>query len=806
MNRKKILILLLILLIIVAISLYVVIILLPPPPPPPLHITPYLDFTTLESGVLDCGIRKPTSPVIESKKVVYLLSRLNGKDITDVYANVQLFGDEVPRDIYLLDYSSAGVPGCTECEGINDFKVSLEKTLKKYGLIDVNSTLNQIKIHQLDKLTHRSILIVPTGKIPSQLIGLESGPNIGSLMDEGSVIIFLGSDLSESLNRDGSVSQISNSQLSLFNISYRKRSDLITYPPYNLKKPAFSASSDIVYGSMSIVRKGLGYFFVLPRSIDIGWSRNGTQAGEEVGRLIYEVAWQRPLTAGELTIPLSRIREAGSNRSMLFLNASLYDAGWARVYLITNATNKTPFYAVFDQRITPSVNGTMKHMCGAARGENEFTIEFNLVVNFTKPKDVNISVGIYDENLVLINRQRAQRNIRLTIGEYSFSSNFVIDFPSGNYTLRAEDEEGFVYAQSLLNVPPIIVMEQQASWDSEPQIILFKVQLPANPLIEEKEPQPLQYRWVNVTVNSSPYADLFREPFVAITDLNGMFNYSPPLGSALAYGNYTFKVNVSGEMVYVNIKRTKPPNLFDNPINVAIIIIAILVGIAGYALRRPEKPIYTIDVPDFAPLEKVVVPISKFSILSLFDSVNKEYKWSFMPLSAQELKNEMRRKITHKGVPILITDYNLEKVLNELIESGDIVKALNFYGLKTWEKKSGRSMRYLALFRLLRNFFINNAIPFTDLNERMDCDMLTTAKGENIYIHIYTDEGTFRRALELTGSGKNFIVFESKRELEEILKKLDLSYSPVAVILKSEIGSGGINFIHPGMFGIMLGK
>jgi hypothetical protein len=177
-----------------------------------------------------------------------------------------------------------------------------------------------------------------------------------------------------------------------------------------------------------------------------------------------------------------------------------------------------------------------------------------------------------------------------------------------------------------------------------------------------------------------------------------------------------------------------------------------------------------------------------------------------MPLSAQELKNEMRRKVTYKGVPIMITDYNLEKILNDLIEGGDVVKAVNLYGLKMWEEKSGRSMKYLALFRLLRSFFVNNAVPFTELNSRKDCDMFATVKGEGIYIHIYTDEGAFKRGLALVDSGKNFIVFESRKEMEEILKKLELSYTPTAVILKSEISNGRIIPIHPGNFGVMLGR
>jgi len=807
MNKKKILLIIPILLILGLVGSYVLLFFLPPYKPPQLNVTPRLEFTVIDSGVLDYGIERASlgSRVIENKKVVYLLSQLNGKDIKDVELNVELFGDEIPKDVYVLDYSSANFPGCTECEGMNEFKESLEKTLKNYGLINVNSTLNQIKIHQLDALTHRSIIIVPTGKIPSQLVGLEAGPDLAELMNKGFVVVFIGSDLSQSLNRDSSVSQISSSQLNAYNISYRPRGDLNTLPPYRLKKPAFSISNDIISGSMSLARKGAGYFLVLPRSIDIGWD-NGTVAGEDVGRLIYDVVWQKPLTTGSLKIPSTRINESNSNNSIIFLTPSNYAGGWVRIYLTTNSSNNTPFHSVVEHRVVQTIGGTMTHKSRAARGEGDFTIDFKLSVNFTKPKDVNISVGVYDENLRIVEKQRAQRNIKLIQGDYSFSSNFVIDLENGRYILRAEDDDGYIYAQSLLSVPQIKVEPPQAFWDREPQVVAFRAVLPPEQLIGEKDSEPLSNRRVLVTVNSSPNVDLFLEPFTAMTDSDGRFNYSPPAGSVLSYGEYTFKINVSGDMVSINVKRTKSAGWFDNPINVVIVVFIIIIGIGGYALRRPEKPLYTIDVPDFPPLEKVVVPLSKFSILSIFDSVNKEYRWNFMPLSAQEIKNEMRRKLTYKGIPILVTDYNLEKILHELIEADDVTQALNFYGLKAWESKSGRNTKYLALFRLLRNFFINNAIPFTDLNERKDCDILATVKGESIYIHIYNDESTFKRALELIGAGRNFIVFESRRELDEILKRLDLSYTPLAVILKSEIGSDRITPIHPGVFGEMVGR
>lgn len=756
-------------------------------PPPPVRINPSLDLKVLDSGASDYG---------DSGKVIYMLTQLNGKDISEADINVQLFDSETPRDIYLLDYSSPSFSGCIECEGLPDFKTSLEATLKKYDLIEANSTLNQIKINQLDKITHRSILIVPTGKIPAQLVGLESGPDLNDLMNKGFVIIFIGRDLEEALYANGSVVRIPPGTLSSYGFGYQPSSSLVTCSGYHLQNPAFIISPSLIGCSISYVNKADGYFIVFPRSIDIGWNARGDLAGQDVGRLIYEAEWRQPLITGSLKVPGSMIHPANSSPFMIFLNPSIYTSGWAKILITATTLNGSSMYYIRYTGVSSHINGRVIHPVQAQQGDT-ILIDFELSENFTEPKNVNISVVAY-KNMQQISKQFA-RNIKIQT-EYLFSSNFLVNLSVGNYTLNAEDDKGYIYAQSFLNVPPITV-SLSPQWDAQPQVFSFTLVVPKDPISATAGFSPLAYKRAYVTVNDTPGANLF-PAYSNVSNSNGRFSIMP--SQTLGFGTHTFKVNVSGQVILITQSYKKPTSWLDNPLNVAIIILTLIVGVIAVALRRPEKPLYTIDVPDFPPLEKVVVPISKFSVLSLFDSVNREYKWTFMPLSPQELKNEMRRKITYKGVPILITDYNLDRILDELIESGDVVKALNFYGLKTWETKSGRDIRYLALFRLLRNFLINNAIPFTDLNQRKDCDILATVKGDGIYLHIYIDENTLKRAL--AGTGKNFIVFESKKELEETLKKLDLSYNPLAVILKSEIGVGGIQLIHPGDFGAILGR
>jgi hypothetical protein len=141
-----------------------------------------------------------------------------------------------------------------------------------------------------------------------------------------------------------------------------------------------------------------------------------------------------------------------------------------------------------------------------------------------------------------------------------------------------------------------------------------------------------------------------------------------------------------------------------------------------------------------------------------------------------------------------------------LIETKEVSKAVDLYGLKAWEAQSKKNITYLAVFRLLRTFFTNNAISFTDLNQREDCDMMAIIKGENNYIHIYQNEDTIIRALSLVEQGKNYIAFESEDVLDEFQRRIDVSSTELAIMLKLEIASGRINLITPENFEVILGK
>jgi len=787
--RKRTILLALVMVILILAGLYLLLVAigLQLPQPPPTNVTPIFDYKLQELGVLS----------YKESKIVYLTGSTQGSDIKSLSVNASLFTDDIPSDIYLLDYAGPGFSGCVECSSMDEFKYALENELKKYSLIPAKSKLNLIKPHQLETLTNKAVIIVATGKIPSFLVGLESGTDLNYLLGKGFVVIYVGSEFVNSLNRDGTFSLIPLQNLSKYNIGFFT-AKVSCDDGFRLAQPNFllqSQNGSTIHKCMSKFRSGgTGYFMVLPNSLDIGWGYNGTVAGEDLARLIYEVGWQDALTTGGIKINADVTNSIKNNISTVFLEPSPYESGWARIFVQAMALNDSITYKPFSRLIKNPVRGSLSHPPSATNGD-VITVTASIKEDFVIPKQVNLSLVAYKD----LRKVSSQHFAEIKIGNvpYSTSALYQINLPEGDAILKLMDKNDYVYAQSFLHVPEVTIdilssPTDAATWESG----TFKFQV-----LSDNSPVPS--RDVVITINDSPRIDIL-PPTVLRTDSAGRFTYQ--IQKILPFGNYTFKINVTGKSIQMDVSRIKSRTFFDNPLNQAIIIISLLIFGVGMALRRPEKPIYSIDIPDFAPAEKIIVPISKFSLLGLFDSVNRDYKWHFMPLNLQELKKEIRKNLNYQGAPIIITDYNLEKLLDQLAESKEVTKAINLYGLKAWEAQSRRSTNYLALFRLLRTFFTNNAISFTDLNQREDCDIMAIIKGENNYIHIYQNEDSIIRALSLVTQGRNYIAFESEEALEKFQRKIELSSTELATLLRLEMSSGRIILTSPEKFEIMFGK
>ncbi|MFA6907705.1 MAG: hypothetical protein WC263_02660, partial [Candidatus Micrarchaeia archaeon] len=174
------------------------------------------------------------------------------------------------------------------------------------------------------------------------------------------------------------------------------------------------------------------------------------------------------------------------------------------------------------------------------------------------------------------------------------------------------------------------------------------------------------------------------------------------------------------------------------------------------------------------------------------DNLNAGYSWKWMPLRSEEIKGGFR-KLTYNGKPILIGDFNLERVLTKLKEEGSVKDELDYWGKTAWEKESNHSTRYLMIYRILRNVFVNNAVKFSKIDAIPECDVKAVLGSEEIYFHVMEEprERVAHRALATVPKGHTIIVFKTAEEAEDFRRSLN-SPSKLAVALKMEVNNKNI--------------
>ncbi len=205
---------------------------------------------------------------------------------------------------------------------------------------------------------------------------------------------------------------------------------------------------------------------------------------------------------------------------------------------------------------------------------------------------------------------------------------------------------------------------------------------------------------------------------------------------------------------------------------------------------------YGLDIPDFPPMSTTKIPVKRQAVLEVFENVNAGYSWQWMPLRIDELKAGFRR-LTYNGKPILIGDFNLERILAKLQDERLVKEELGYFGLSSWENDSGHSTAYLTMYRIMRNVFVNNAVKFSRLGAMKDCDLKAIAGKEEIYLHIMEKpyEDAVHRALATSKLGTTIMVFKTEEERDDFRSSLT-STSKLAVALKMEVNNGNI-FLFP---------
>jgi len=755
----------------------------------PIVDKPQISESLVSSSLLTAG------DVGSDTYVASTLISYETKNIDNYTISIETYKGGLPSQVFVLD------SGRVQAETYPDFIRYLRNKLSKKNIL-----ISEISIRQLETLPEGAIVLVPSGVVPKELLGVNSTITPDNLADRGIVIVYIGQTFSTML--DGSTPTPTPDYIKQnIPFDFDERSPPISAQNFSLYQPLYKVTSKgkwtatMAYGSVSILKKGDGAFVFVPQTLDGGWRREPRDAAEDISRIIIENPWAVP-------------------------------DGSPLVYLLTGNMSKSGTLYFYSNPFSGAEDRSVKvYFSANSPFEPNLTVEDIKIIRAKRAArgDLYISGGVVAVSSTITNEKvrmlarfneptAAQPNMYLTItditgaevanfpqGRVSTQASFSIDVPlslgKGEYTVSLLDDEGKSYAESYLRIVTLDIIPS-GTLQNAPSTYIFRL---------EREGQPIELNSVKVVVDDGKYGSY------EFNNVRGSVNVdlSRYVGSdGLPSGDHTFTF-IIGELrenVPIRVARPLPP-IFTNPVFLAAIIVSSIIAGLGVIFARREEVVYSIDIPDFPPIARTKIPISPDVILAIFGRVNEDYHWRFTPLTLAEVKNGFK-DIFYQGKPVYITDYNVEYLLDALIKKGKVLKALGYYGSAVWEQQAGRSMTYLAMLRRLRDICVNNAVPFTQLGESAVADSEITIAGQQMFLHFYEKTAEiddkalaalFKRALSTIEKGLTIILFKNDIKKRKFASLLD-SPSMAQLLVKLEVENNSIMLLTMDEFEKMVGE
>ncbi len=731
---------------------------------------PAIDNHIVGGSILTAGDR--SSPQhIAAVVVSYNTSNLNNYTI-----NLTTFDTKVPSEVFILNSEKV------EASSYPDFIRVLRADLAKRKII-----LNEITIKQLETLPQGAVVIVPSGTIPQELIGIGSSLNMNTLADRGVVVIYMGQPFTQMLN-GSTVQSTPADTVNHLPVRFDENANLQSTDGFNLFQPLYRVistggwSSDLAYGSVSLLERGNGAFVFVPQTLDGGWRGNFTSAADDISRIVFETPWAQPNAPSKVYVLANQTSYSGNE------------------YFFSNAFN--------------SSNATVKIDFTGYSTTSNFPIQQTLYVRLDKQNSNELFVEgggqVVTTNItnqpIRLNAQlrepvASQPSMSLTVTDVNNTD--LQTFPEGNvnvqadrsfdvllYTDRGEylvklaDDSGKIYAESYMNVVSVDFNLTGTNRDRH-SIYYFSISMAGTP----KQLSDVTVKVDNGTMGTYHFSNVDNLAVDVGQYTSG--DYLPP-------GKHTFAFTAGGLTEIVPYDNSRQPTIFENPIFIIVIVLTGGMVAIGVIFARQEQIFFSLDIPDFPPVARTKIGLAPDAILGIFEKVNENYRWQNTPLTTQEIKNGFK-DIFIQGKPVYITDYNVEFILEELEKRGTVKESLNYYGLASWEPKSGHSIEYLALLRRVRDICVNNAIPFTGVDESKEADTNITVVGQQMSVHFY-EKGMdlsklFKRVLPTIGHGIAIILLKSKADKDALQMLINSSPTVAPLIVKMETDSSSLLFL-----------
>ena len=693
-----------------------------------------------------------------------------------MYLNASLYKRPLPRSFYMLEVQNE----CTNCGNVYTFVSDLLSALSRYNIVNSTNFAN-VSISSVLSIQNNSVLIVPSGLIPSQLLSNIPGSNLSvmqSLLNRGTSIIYIGKNFSNSLIAGSIETPTKNlpSYLTTAPINVSTKSS------YYFDNATFSFDNGAMYGPISYENVSNGSivaFSNYPNS----W-RNESAEADDVAHAISSMFWLPRFAYGYYNQSIDKNSSSGviglamSNYTYPFSGVQTIrqmDSGYGRIVAYDNYNYTAAPGSVYSyQYFLPdySINGSVSAPDTIIPG---YSVDYELTIftHSSSPIPLEPHLEVYGINMSKI--ESVSLPYSSQSGNFTFYKHVSLALPPGRYILSLESFSNALYASALLSVPNISISVISANY-SKGQ---YKLSISSGG-------HPLQGIPYSIMVNSLYPSNG--------TIYNGTIYYTLPKGSPELYGNLDFNISMlSSNFHYVAVN--KPISITISSNYIAIAVVAIIVLIMVTVVKAPNRDEFYIDVPRMSNSEKTRIKLNPQEVLTSFDKLNLKYKWRYMPLSLEEVRSAISTSMRYGSLPVSLTFNNVNILLDQLSSAGMLLSADGLYAPKSWVESSKHDIYYLATFKKLRMYLVTHGYMFTDLDSSDNADIIVTLHGERGRIIIYSKTSRFT-ALQPSSDSKTFIAFLNAESLEDFRNELANLYTPEAEKLRLYISAGMVILVN----------
>lgn len=698
----------------------------------------------------------------------YFILDFLGDGIKNVSVRANIYPQPPSNQIFILQYHRDGADTYFE------FRRKFDEELSKKGW-----QILEVRLDDLRSLPGGCTLIIPTGYLPQSLLGSTDGsyPSITDLAARGVSVVYIGQAFdSQVMKPNGDLVSTDKSLFSKMGITFDKNSRAQSTDGLRLQSPFYVAKNDrgqasLIWGSISVINRPTGYLLLLPETLDGGWVGDGSAAAEDIARLITSEPYRHSFAS----LSFNKTMKNGSIfRTTKFFEPTIDDFGYLRTNfeLYDENDNKREYF--IDWPLLPEAYGKLyvdnPILTPSYLGGGRKTVVVDLNEPQAGEEKLYFELSKNGTSVQRISVEQGKTNLQITrSAPLQFSQD------PGDYILRVVDATGKVYAATHIKMAGLDISFEnelgRPSYSFKEGVFNAtfysdgkRIKVPSVTVYIDGQPKAKKVEFSNSdTISYSPQIEFKRGTYTFVFDFAGRYTTKKDIDYFLAV------------------------NVWERPEVILLAIVGVVVFAAGFYLRRPEKEKYALDIPDFPPQSSKKIPLSPQKIISVFEQVNKSYHWDMMPLSLEELKTGFR-KVLIEGRPLVVGDYNLERILQKLEQRQITATSIGYWTLKSWEEKSGFSTKLICSYRFMRDTFVNNAIRFSKLRAVNGCDVKALIGRSEYYFNIYLgDEDSIAKSLKTANVSHTWLLFENSYELENFKQKLSSSSS--YLVLKMNVES-----------------